>query len=180
MAVNKQKGFSLIEILISIVILAGFISAIVQLSYGNTRRIQKARRLEKIAQLLEFKMSELKERFKGRRIDNLPKEEEGNFENEPAYFWKYQTQGMILPPPRLFLAVVNLPEEEANMRVAEVLTQILSESVIELKLTVYYERKKGKPFSSSLVSYFVNYEKAPDLIFKYMSNFSQGVPTQGL
>lgn len=172
----KRRGFSLIEVLTAVLVLAGFISIVVQLSYGNTKRIQKARQLEKIANLLEFKMLELQENFKGRKIIGLPAQDEGEFEDENNYLWSYETQPLVLPGPRLLLSVLRLPENELNVKMAQTLTSILSKSVVELKLTVHYEGKRGKAFRYSLVSYFINYVDTPDFIAGQISTFLSDVP----
>ena len=169
---QNPKGFSLIEVLASILLLAGLISVIVQLSYGNTRRMKKARQLEKAADLLELKMLELEEEFKGGEIaERFPSEQKGEFENEKNYFWTYKTQPLVLPHPRMLLSLIQLPENQLNMQMAKTLTGVLSETVVELKLTVHYEGKREKNFSYSLVSYFINYEDAPDFIFNQVLEF---------
>lgn len=163
---NRQKqksAFSLLEVLISVLVLAGFISAVVQLSYGNTRRMKKARQLEKIANLLEIKMWELEETFKGANIVNLPEKSEGDFPNNKGYSWSYQTQPLALPQPTLLLSLLKIPENEINSKIAQTLTGVFSDLVIELKLTVQHKDKKGPSYS--LVSYFINYAEAPDFIF---------------
>ncbi len=168
---NFEKGFSLIEVLASILILAGLISIVVQLSYGNMRRMEKSRQLEKIANLLELKMLDLEEEFKGNKIPELPSLDEGEFEDEEGYFWKYETQPLALPPPEILLRGAQLPQNELNLKMAGALTNVLSQSAVELKLTVRYEGKKGKkPLNYSLVSYFINYEDAPDFILSQMSS----------
>ena len=169
---NQQqiiKGFSLIEVLASILVLAGLISIVVQLSYGNTRRMKKARQLDKIAGLLELKMRELEEEFKGEKIVQLPDQDEGDFESEKNYSWSYKTQPLTLPHPEILLSLIQIPENEFNTKMAQALTDILSENVVELKLTVYYNGKKGGILSYSLVSYFINYEDAPGFIFNHIS-----------
>ena len=167
---NTAKGFSLVEVLVSVLILAGLISIVVQLSYGNTRRMRKSLQLEKIASLLELKMLDLEEEFKGEKISDLPEQGEGEFENEKHYFWGYKTQPLALPPLETLLSLIQLPKNELNIKMVNTLINVLSGTVVELKLTVHYGGGREKPLSYSLVSYFVNYEDAPDFIFNEMKN----------
>ena len=162
--IKNPKAFSLIEVLASILLMAGLVSIVAQLSYGNSRRIKKARQLEKIAHLLEIKMLQLEEEFKGKNMINLPEEAEGEFEGEKSYFWAYKTQALALPPPDILLSLAKIPSNELNAKMAQMLTEVLLETVVELKLTVYHKRKRGKEFKYSLVSYFINYEDAPDFV----------------
>ena len=163
---QRFKGFSLIEVLVSILLLAGLVSIVVQLSYGSTRRMNKSRQLEKIATLLELKMRELEEEFKGENIFKLPSEQnEVEFETKKNYFWSYETQPLTFPPPDLLLSLIQLPQNELNVKMAQTLTAVLSATVVELKLTVRYKGKKRKELAYSLVSYFINYDDAPDFIF---------------
>ena len=174
---KTQKGFSLIEVLAAVLLLAGLIALIVQLSYGNVRKLKKARRLDKSALLLERKMLLLEEEFKGKRVFKLPAEDKGEFEDEENWSWSYQTQPLELPPSRILLSIAGIPNNDLNLQMAETLTGVLSETVIELKLTVTYKPKKGKKlWQRSLVSYFVNYEDAPDFILK---RISQLIPASG-
>ena len=173
---QNKRGFSLIEVLVSLLVLAGFISIVVQLSYGNTRRIKKARQLEKVANLLEYKMLELEESIKGENIFRFPPQDEGEFKNEENYFWSYETQPLVLPHPRMLLSLISLPENELNIKMAQTLASILSQSVLELKLTVRYEGKRGKAFHYSLVSYFVNHIDTPDLVAAQVRSFLSEVP----
>ena len=170
---HKTKGFSLIEVLTSVLVLAGFISILVQLSYGNTRRMKKVKQMEKAAYLLEFKMLELEEKFK---MAKLPDQDKGEFENKKNYSWSYKTQALILPDPQMFLSLISFPENELNIKIAQTLTSVLSDSVTELKLTVHYKAKRGPEFHYSLVSYFINYEEAPDLIVNHIGRFFAGNP----
>lgn len=163
---RKNLGFSLLEVLASILLLASLVSIIMQLSYGNMRRAKKSRQLEKIASLLEQKMMQLEEQFKSSNIENLLKEHKGDFPNEKSFFWHYKTQAFNLPSTQLLLNLSKLPADEMNTKMISILHGVLSETIIELKLTVSYQAKKGESFNYSLVSYFINYENAQDFIFQ--------------
>lgn len=165
---NKSKGFSLLEVLASILLLAGLISIFVQLSYGNTRRVRKARQLEKAASLLEKKMMELEEEFKGSKVP--PEEDKGEFEGEKGYSWSYQAKPLALPPMDILSSLFHIPDNEMNRKMIDIVSGVLSSTVVELKLRVHYEGKRGQTFSYSLVSYFVTYLDAEDFIFKYLSD----------
>lgn len=167
---NTAKGFSLAEVLVSVLILAGLISIVVQISYGNTRRMKKSRQLEKIASLLELKMLDLEEEFKGRKITDLLEEDGGEFESEKGYSWSYKTQPLALPPGEVLLSLIQLPQSDLNIKMVNTLKNVLSGTVVELKLTVRYEGKRERALSYSLVSYFVNYEDSPDFIYDEMKN----------
>ena len=165
---SKSKGFSLLEVLISVLLLASLISIFVQLSYGNIRRVKKARQLEKTASLLEQKMLQLEEEFKGSK--SPLEEDEGEFKEEQDYFWSYKTQALTLPSTDVLMSLFQVPDNETNRQMLEVMNGVLFATVLELKLTVHYRGKRQKAFSYSLSSYFINYLDAEDLTFKYLSD----------
>ena len=169
----NKKAFSLVEILASIFLLAGLMAIVVQLSYGNNRRLKKARQLRQIALLLELKMSDLKQEYQGKNIVNLPSEDTAEFEENKNYFWSYTTQALQLPDKNLIISLMNLPDNQLNSQMVETLRAVLSDTVIELKLTVEYRTKEKTEFSYSLSSYFVNYNEAPDFI---VSQIKQMIP----
>ena len=167
---KKIRGFSLIEVLVAILLLAGMISVVVQLSYNNTRRMKKTAQIEKAASLLEQKMQELEEEFKGKKLADLPLQNKGEFDNEKSYSWAYKTQSLQWPQPDRLLSLIQIPEDEWSLKLAHTLTEVLSKSVVELKLTVYYQKNKKQITQYSLVSYMINYEDAPDFIFYHLRN----------
>ena len=167
---SHNKAFSLIEILASVLLLAGLIAIVVQLSYGNNRRAKKARQLRKTALLLELKMTELEQEFQGKNIVNLPSEDQGEFENEKSYFWSYKTQALQLPDRHLILSLMELPDNQLNNQIIETLRSVLSNTIVELKLTVEYKAAREKELRSSLSAYFINYNEAPEFILSQISN----------
>lgn len=166
---RRQRGFTLIEILAAVGVLAGLI-AVVSFSWsGNFRRLQKSRNLNKASSLLEQKMSELEVKYKsGNRVFPLEKEE-GEFSEEPDYSWSYQTRPLTMPDVLTWLTAQGLPQNDMNISLTEALKNILSETVVELELTVHL-KKSGKKYS--LTSYFVNYDNAPALVESILSKFA--------
>lgn len=169
---KNQKAFSLIEVLTGVLVLAGLISIMVQISYGNRRRVKKASQLNKIAYFLDIKMNELKDRFKGKDAINLSPEDAGVFKQDERYSWSYSTQPIPFPSTDILLALFEIPENKINESILTVLKNLMSSTVIELKLTVSYQPEKGKAYSHSIASYFVNYEDAPNFILQQMSQIS--------
>ena len=89
-------------------------------------------------------MLDLQEAFKGAKITDLPEEDEGEFETEKGYSWSYKTQPLALPSPETLLSLIQLPQSDLNIKMANILKNVLSGAVIELKLTVHYVGKKEK------------------------------------
>ena len=167
----NKRAFSLVEILSSILLLAGLIAIVVQLSYGNNRRVKKSRQLRKIARLLELKMTELKQEYQGKNTVNLlPSKEEEEFEEEKNYFWSYKTQHLQLPDRSLILSLIQLPDNQLNNQLVETLRSVLLDTVVELRLTVEYRPKQKKEYSYSLSAYFVIYDEAPHFILSQISS----------
>ena len=137
--------------------------------------MKKTRQLEKMHQLLENKMLDLKGEYQGGNIVNLPANREGEFEQDSNYTWSYKTQAIQLPEKDIILSLIQLPDNQLNNRLAGIFKSILSDTIVELKLTVSYNPPRGKSIQYSASSYFINYEEAPYFILNQMIQvFSQG------
>ena len=163
-----SKGFTLIEVLAAVAVLAGLMAVAVFSWSGNFRRLKKSKDLSEISFLLEQKMSELEAQYKN-EIDSLLEKGEGEFFENPNYSWSYQTRPLALPDTLTWLSIQGLPQNDMNISVTEALKDILSNSVIELKLTVHLT-KTGK--GHSLTTYFINYENVPSMVQSILSKFS--------
>ena len=106
--VKQQKAFTLLEVLTSVFIMASLIGLIVQISYGTRNRVKKSIQLERMSLLLENKMLELKGQYTGSNLVKLPKEEEGEFEDNPEYTWFYRTQPLQLPDSNLVISLIGI------------------------------------------------------------------------
>ena len=155
----------------------GLITVVIQMSYGNNRRLQKSRQLEKIASVLELKMEELEERYKGKELSSLPEEQdESEVEGEPGYFWSYKTKPIEFPSTPILLKISGMERNEINEKVTNTLVEVFSKAAVELRLFVAFKNDKGKEiFKYSLSTYFIAYEKAPDFIFSALQESFPGV-----
>ena len=165
----KARGFTLIEVLTAVALLAGLM-AVASLSWsGNFRRLRKSENRNIINRLLEQKMAELEAKYKNENINTLPSEDKGEFFEEPNYKWQYKTQPLALPDTLTWLAAQGLPQDERNISLTEALKNILSSTVVEVQLTVQLKKtEKGY----SLTTYFVNYDSVPGLVGAILGQFS--------
>ncbi|MDE0118529.1 MAG: type II secretion system protein [Bdellovibrionales bacterium] len=157
LSINKKKGFTLIEILIALVILAGATIIISRIWFGNTKRIQKISNYHKIVELMEKKISELEFDWRKKNFDSIPREDKGNFEGEKHFSWSVKTQPLTLPDPQSLMNLLGQSDDMA-IQVSQVTIQFLSQAIIEAKLTIHY--KKGPLESAySLTTYIVDHNK---------------------
>ena len=156
--INKKKGFSLIEILVTLVILSGAMIIVSQIGSGNQQRVKKLKHYSKITQLMEQKISDLEFEWRRKNFDSIPESTKGNFEGEKHFSWSVVTQPLGLPDPKALMNLSGESQEGMAIQVAQVTKQFLSQAVRELKLTIHY--KKGPLKSAySMTTYIVDHNK---------------------
>lgn len=149
---RSNRGFSLLEVMVSIAILAVSLTVLLTFS-GNT--LIKSGRAEKMliaAMLARQKMADIDiEMEKARKKKEFPEErsEDGNFE-EPFedYKWKMEIRSIELPAP------VTGDEGSMQAMIGKQLTKEISRTVRELKLTVSWE-DMGEEQSVDVVTHIV-------------------------
>ena len=170
---GHKKGFTLIEVVASMALLAVLLT-LTSLAWSNAfRRIQKSRHIKQAAILLEEKMTELEALYKMDAALPIPEKEEGGFPENEHFTWQYETRPFTLPDAAVLLKLQQLPQNDMNTKITQILRDILSESITELKLTVILKEQT----KYSLSSYFINYGEAPS---KVLSALTQILPTGGL
>ncbi len=159
---NKKKGFTLIEILVSLVVLTGASIVISRIWTGNRERVTKIDDYHKIVQLMENKISELEFEWRKKNFNSIPREEKGDFKEEKHFSWSVRTQPLKLPEPKQMLSLFGQSQSQgqgASLQVAKVTTDFLSQAVLEAKLTIHY--KKGNLKSAySITTYIVDHTKS--------------------
>jgi general secretion pathway protein I len=149
---SHTDGFSLLEVMVSIAILAVSLTVLLTFS-GNT--LIKSGRAEKLlvaTMLARQKMADIDiEIEKARRKKEFPDErsEDGNFD-EPFedYAWKMEIRRIELPAP--------MTGDEGSMQamIGKQLTKEISKTVRELKLTVTWQ-DMGEEQSIDVVTHIV-------------------------
>ncbi len=155
---KSQKGFTLLEVLVALVILASGIIVLNSAWSGNTLRIRKANLYQNVSTLLERKMIELEAKYSAKPYNEIPEEEEGDFgEDFPLYRWKLQTRDMELPDLTSALTPPGEALDENLRTMIKTMTESIAKSVKEMKVSVFVKAKGGKEVEFSLTTYFVNW-----------------------
>lgn len=155
----KQSGFTLLEVLIALAILASGIIVLNQAWSGNNLRIRKANLYQNVSTLLERKMVELESKYKAKPFNEIPEEEEGDFgEDFPLYTWKVKTRDMEMPDLSSALTPPGESLDETLRTMIKTMTESISKSVKEVKVSVLVKNKGSKETEFSVTTYFVNWE----------------------
>ena len=154
----KKNGFTLIEVLIALAILASGIIVLNMAWSGNTIRIRKANLYQNVSTLLERKITELETKYKAKPFNEIPEEEEGDFgEDFPLYRWKLQTRDMEMPDLTSALTPPGEALDENLRTMIKTMTESIAKSVKELKVTVFVKSKGNKEVEFSVTTYVVNW-----------------------
>ena len=155
--INQKKGFTLIEIVIALTILSAATITISRIWYGNRQRVSKINDYHKIAQLMEQKISELEFEWRVKNFQSIQREQEGDFPEEENFSWSVKIQPLNLPDPQQYLSSLKQNQDMA-LKVAKTSNLLLSQAVLEAKLTIHY--KKGLLKSAySLTTYIVDHKR---------------------
>jgi general secretion pathway protein I len=156
---QPSSGFTLMEVLVALAILAGALVIVSSSWSGNFLRVRKSNLYNNAALLLESKMSELQAKYYGKTLEEIPEAEAGDFGSEfKQYRWTFTTQKFEMPD----LSSIFIKQGEGDQMLLTIIktTQdYISEAVLEGTLTVFVKGSSGKEVSFSVSTYFVDYEK---------------------
>jgi general secretion pathway protein I len=156
--INKS-GFTLIETLLAMGIIA---SAVVLLSSawsGSFASIRKSKMNYDVAILLQRKVTEIELEYGGKPLTEIPEETEEDFGKEfPDFRWKMTSKQLELPDISSSLVSRDEGANDMIITLFKQLFELLNKSVKEVKVSVFVkDNKKEKEFS--VVTYFVDYDQ---------------------
>ncbi len=157
----SHKGLTLIEVIMAMAIMSGVVFVIQKGMGSSIKRLSLSRQKITVTQLLQTKMLELESIYKeGKR--KIPEQDSGDFGSDfKNYKYVFVAQELELPDlSSIALAAGGGTLNEDLAKFLESLTNYLKQSVMEVKLTVSYQRNAtAEPLSYSLSTYFVDYDR---------------------
>jgi general secretion pathway protein I len=157
--IENNKGFTLLETLLAVVILSAGILLLTQSWSGSFVRIRKTQLNQEVAALLERKMAEIDLQYRGKPLESIKEEDEDDFGSEyPDYKWKMKSREFQSPNLGSIMTSQEGGANQMLLTMIQQLTEHLSKTIKEVKVSVIYTKGK-KPIEFSVVTYFVDYNK---------------------
>lgn len=155
---KTARGFTLLEVLIAMTILAGSIIVISNTWSGNFLRFRKSNLFNNVALLLEAKMAEIEAKYRDKPLEEIPDEEAGEFEGNPNYRWVMKSQEFEMPDLSAILIKQSDGANENLLSMIKQMSEYISKSVKEVKVSVLVKAGK-KEVEFTITTYFVDYKK---------------------
>jgi prepilin-type N-terminal cleavage/methylation domain-containing protein len=173
----KQRGFTLIEVLIALLILTGAIIVLSTSWSGNFLRMRKANMYNDAATLLEQKIQEIEAKYKDKPIGEVPEKDDGEFEGGyKKYRWAMKSKDLKFPDiSPLLTSQQEGGVDETLLSMVKQVTEYLSTAVKELKVSVFVKGANGKEVEFSATEYLVDYTKE----FQGLPGGAAGGPAAG-
>ncbi len=170
---KRQAGFTLLEVMIAMIIIAGSIVVLSNAWSGNFLRMRKAALMQDVSHLIERKMVEIDLKYRN-NVASIPDKAGGHFKGYPKYRWQMRSHDFRMPDLTA-LMFTQKKGENASAGVSQIMMTMVStmqtyfkQAVKEVTLTVYAKvGKREVPYS--VTTYFVDFNKMPNL---------PGMPTQ--
>ncbi len=146
--VKNQKGFSLIEVLVALSVIAGALIVVSMAWSTSNLRLKKMKVNHQVAYLLDLKVAELDRRYRN-EISLLPEEDEGDFNdldtNYKDYAWKMVSKKFEMPDLGPLLSQQSGGDAQNPMftMIIQQMTEFFNQSVRELTVTIIYKYKKN-------------------------------------
>jgi prepilin-type N-terminal cleavage/methylation domain-containing protein len=155
---NRKQGFTLVEVMIAIAILAVSLISLNSYQAFSVRRATEAQKLTTATMLARKKMAETELEFRNLALNDIKKEDGGNFEGYEGFSWKRAAEEFIIPiPPALQNANSGAGEGEDMMtaQITQKVAEIISKHVMKITLTVDYS-VRGKKRQLQVVTHYVD------------------------
>lgn len=157
---RRESGFSLIEVLVATLILAGGIMVLANSWSGNFMRVRNSRINNTMASLLERKVTEYEVKLKEKPDEALPEAEEGDFGAKfPGYRWEMKSQPFEIPDMSSALTSRDGGADEMSLMIMRTTAEYVKQAVKEMQVTIYYKNKRGRDWQHSATTYVVDYTK---------------------
>jgi general secretion pathway protein I len=152
----NTKGFTLIEVLVALFILAGGIIVLSTSWSGNFMRIRKSALYNDVATLLQRKMVETEAKYR-LKVKEIPDEDAGDFGSDhPQYTWRLKSRDLKLPDLAPILMSQEEHPDEMLMTMLQQMSDTLSKAIKEVKVSIIVKRN-GKELEFAATEYFVDY-----------------------
>ena len=152
-----NKGFTLLEVLIAMMILAGAMLVLFQSWNGSMAAIRKGRTYSTVTLLLQKKMTEFEITTKGKSIDEVKEEDAGDFGGDfPDYKWQIKMRPFVLPV--VVPSTVPDSQKELVTTIMKTMADYFEKAVREVQVTVIYSRA-GRKISYSLNTIYVDWTR---------------------
>jgi len=159
---RTSRGFTLLEVLIAMMILAAGVVLLSSSWSGSTARMRKTQYNTEMAALLERKVAEIDFKYRGKPIESIPEEEEDDFEGVPDYSWKMTSKEFTMPDLTGALIGRDGGADQMMIMLMKQFSEHLGKAIKEVTITVTYTKAK-KPLQTSVTMFFVDFNKEPPL-----------------
>lgn len=161
---SNRRGFTLLEVLIAVVIMAGGIMVMANAWSGNFLRVRNSRINNTAASLLERKMTEIEILYQDKPIEEVKEEDGGDFGSMfPGYSWTMSSKEFEMPDLSSSLASREGGADEMLLTIVKTMTEFIKKSVKEVSVTVIFKPKKGNEIKHTVTTYLVDYTKDIDV-----------------
>lgn len=159
---KSRQGFTLLEVLIAMIILASGVVLLVSAWSGSTGRMRKTQLNTEMAALLERKVAEIDFKYQGKPVESIPEEEEDDFEGAPDFSWKMTSKKFVMPDLSGLLTGRDGGADQMMLMLMKQFSEHLGQTIKEVTITVLYNKGK-KPYQASVTLFFVDFNKEPPL-----------------
>ena len=155
---KKIAGFTLIEVLIAMMILAGALIALSASWSGSIMAYRKGRQINVITRLLQKQATEMELRFKHESIIT-DQEFEGDFGRDyPNLSWKTEIKSLEFPDLTPILVTKEGGVDQITLTIIQQMSTQLNQVIKEMKVSVLWKHQESVA-TYSITTYLISYNQ---------------------